>query len=192
MQQKILIELLTANSHKAIPLIYDKYSGALYGIILRIVKQEEVAQELLQDTFVKIWQKRSYFDNSKGRLFTWMAQIARNLSINYLNSKSCKNKSKVHPIASNVHAFQSHYSIKVDTVDVGDMIKKLDDKYRQIVDLAYFQGYTQKEISERLNMPLGSVKSGVKIALRELKKIYDGSSHISQVGMIIYIVLMMI
>lgn len=192
MQQEILIELLSTGSHKAMTLIYDKYSSALYGIILRIVKQEEIAQELLQDTFVKIWQKRSYYDNNKGRLFTWMSQIARNLSINYLNSKSCKNRSKVHPIESNVHALQSHYTIKVETMDVEDMIKKLDDKYRQIVDLAYFQGYTQKEISERLDMPIGSVKSGVKIALRELKKLYNGSSNVSHVGTIIFILLMLL
>lgn len=161
------------------PLIYDKYSGALYGIILRIVKDESVASEILQDTFVKVWQKRTYYDENKGRLYTWMMNIARNLSINAINSKALKDREKIHSLENNVYHINSPYSIKEDTLDMSDMLSKLDEKYRKVIDLAYFQGYTQKEIAEKLDMPLGSVKSYVKIALRELKKIYFGKSLLS-------------
>lgn len=179
MQQDLLITLLKEGNGKTMPLIYDKYSGALYGIILRIVKDEEVAAEILQDTFVKVWQKRSYYDEKKGRLYTWMMNIARNLSINALNSKAIKDREKIHSLENNVYHINSPYSIKEDTLDMSDMLAKLDEKYRRVIDLAYFQGYTQQEISEKLDMPLGSVKSYVKIALRELKKIYLGKSLLS-------------
>lgn len=161
------------------PLIYEKYSAAIFGVILRIVKEEKLAEELLQDTFVKVWQKRSYYDSSRGRLFTWMINIARNLSINAINSKSVKEASKIHPLDQNVYHIKSRYRIHVDALDVNDMLKQLDDKYREVVDLAYFQGYTQKEISKKLGMPIGSVKSCVKIALRELKKIYCGKGQMA-------------
>ena len=189
MQQELLITLLKEGNGKAMPLIYDKYSGALYGIILRIVKDEEVAAETLQDTFLKVWQKRSYYDKKKGRLYTWMMNIARNLSINAINSKALKDREKIHSLENNVYHINSSYSIKEDTLDMTDMLAKLDEKYRKVIDLAYFQGYTQQEISGKLDMPLGYVKSCVKIALRELKKIYSGNSLLST-GIFLFIVIL--
>ena len=179
LQQDLLIELLLESNEKAMPLIYDKYSGALYGIIIRILKNEELASEILQDTFLKVWQKRSYYRPEKGRLYTWMMNIARNLSINALNSKASREREKIHPLENNVYYIESPYNIKDETLDMNNLLAKLDKKYRRVIDLAYFQGYTQKEISEKLEMPLGSVKSCVKIALRELKELYVGKYLLS-------------
>ena len=120
-----------------------------------------------------------------------MMNIARNLSINAINSKSAREREKIHPLDNNVYHLESRYMIREDTMDVSDMLAKLDEKYRNIIHLAYFQGYTQKEISKKLNMPLGSVKSGVKIALRELKKIYCGNGSI-HFGTVILLLLMVI
>ena len=179
LNQDIIIQLLSESNEKVMPLIYDKYSGALYGVILRILKNEELASEILQDTFVKVWQKRTYYNPEKSRLFTWMMSIARNLSINALNSKAQKDREKIHPLDNSVYYMNSPYSINEDSIDVENLMGKLNEKYRNVIDLAYFQGYTQKEIAEKLNMPLGSVKSCVKIALRELKNFYTGKSLLS-------------
>lgn len=187
MHQGILIELLQEGNRKAIPLIYDKYSGALYGIILRIVKNEESAAELLQDTFVKVWQKRMMYDASRGRLYTWMMNIARNLSLNHLQSKRAKQQEKIQPLENNVYNLKSSYKIHEESMDVEDLLGRLDEKYREVIELAYFQGYTQKEISEKLKMPLGTVKSCIKIALRELKKFYLGKSLLSSAIMLVFI-----
>ena len=189
MHQEILIELLKEGNKKAVPLIYDKYSGALYGIILRIVKKEEAAAEILQDTFVKVWQKKDQYDPDRGRLYTWMMNIARNLSLNYLQSKRVKQQEKIQPIENNVYNLRSSYKIREESMDVEDLLGKLDEKYRKVIDLAYFQGYTQKEISEKLKMPLGTVKSCIKIALRELKKLYSGKSLLSSAIMMVFVIL---
>ncbi len=189
MHQEILIELLQEGNKKAVPLIYDKYSGALYGIIFRIVKDEESAAELLQDTFVKVWQKRDLYDSSKGRLYTWMMNIARNLSLNHLQSKRVRQQEKIQPLENSVYNLKSSYKIREETMDVEDLLGKLDEKYRKVIELAYFQGYTQKEISERLKMPLGTVKSCIKIALRELKKLYLGKTLLSYAIMVVFIIL---
>ena len=189
MHQEILIELLREGNQKVVPLIYDKYSGALYGIIFRIVRNEEAAAEILQDTFVKVWQKRDLYDASKGRLYTWMMNIARNLSLNYLQSKRVKQQEKIQPLENNVYNLKSSYQIREETMDVQDLLGKIDERYREVIELAYFQGYTQKEISEKLKMPLGTVKSCVKIALRELKKLYLGKSLLSSAIMLVFIIL---
>ena len=144
MHQEILIELLKEGNQKVVPLIYDKYSGALYGIIVRIVKNEEAASELLQDTFVKVWQKRELYDPSKGRLYTWMMNIARNLSLNHLQSKRVKKQEKIQSLENNVYNLKSSYKIREETMDVEDLLGKLDEKYKKVIELAYFQGYTQK------------------------------------------------
>ena len=187
-QEEILVDLFQQDREKAIPLIYDKYSAALYGIILRIIKEEELAQEVLQDTFVRIWNKSSYYDPKKGRLFTWMMNIARNLAINTLNSKAVKDKSKIQGLDNNVYNIKSNYNTNEDVVDICDILQQLDQKYRTIVELAYFEGFTQKEISEKLDIPLGTVKSSVKIAMRKLKSIYTGKSNLY--GLVLFLISM--
>jgi RNA polymerase sigma-70 factor (ECF subfamily) len=185
--QEILVELLQEQPDKAIPILYDKYSGALYGVIWRILKSDEDAQDILQEVFVKIWQKRDLYNGSKGRIFTWMMQIARNTSINHLQSKSFKTKEKIHSLDSDVYHISSKNKINIDALDIEDMLGKLDDKYKTVIKLAYFEGYTQKEISERLSMPIGSVKSCVKIGVRKLKSLYEGNPTI--IGLITLIML---
>lgn len=181
-----LVDLLKNNPEKAIPILYDKYSSSLYGVVLRIVKVEEDAQDLLQEIFVKIWKKRDLFDHEKGRLFTWMMQIARNTSINFIQSKSQKIKEKIHPIDAGVYHINSKNKINVETLDMVYLLDKLEEKYREVIELAYFQGYTQKEISDRLEIPLGTVKSCVRIGIRKLRNIYDGNT---KTGFLIYIIL---
>ena len=187
-QEDILVDLFQQDREKAIPLIYDKYSAALYGIILRIIKEEELAQEVLQDTFVRIWNKSSYYNPQKGRLFTWMMNIARNLAINTLNSKAVKDKSKIQGLDNNVYNIKSSYNTTEEVVDICDILQRLDQKYRTIIELAYFEGFTQKEISEKLDIPLGTVKSSVKIAMRKLKSIYTGKSNLY--GLVLFLISM--
>jgi len=114
-------------------------------------------------------------------------QIARNTSINHLQSKSFKTKEKIHPLDSDVYHISSKNKINIDALDIEDMLGKLEDKYKTVIKLAYFEGYTQKEISERLSMPIGSVKSCVKIAMRKLKSIYEGNS--ANIGLMTLIML---
>lgn len=172
--QEIILEILAKDPERGMPILYDKYNAALYCVILRMVKSEQDAQDLLQDVFLKIWSNRDTYDREKGRLFTWMMQIARNTCINFINSKPQKDKEKIHPIESSVYFIRSKNKINVDAIDLVDLLGGLEEKYRDVIELAYFEGYTQKEISERLQMPVGSVKSCVKIGLRKLKAVYEG------------------
>ncbi|MEP6628752.1 MAG: sigma-70 family RNA polymerase sigma factor, partial [Ginsengibacter sp.] len=90
-----LIELLRNGDQSAFSYLYDNYSGALYNIIYKMLEQTELAEDVLQEAFVKIWNNFSSYDSSKGRLFTWMVNITRNLTIDTIRSKSFRKQSKI-------------------------------------------------------------------------------------------------
>ena len=165
---------LRNNDAACIGEIYDVYGDALFGVVMRITKDEDVAAELLHDTFVKAWQKGHTFNPDVGRLFTWLMRIARNLSINYINSKAAKNSRNIRSDENLVYlGDDSKTSDAMENFDLRGAVTGLEEKYRIIIDLTYFQGYTHKEASDELNLPIGTVKSRIKIGLRELKKIYN-------------------
>lgn len=168
-----LCGLVRARDQACISLLYDHYGEALYGIIFRILGREADAAEVLQDAFLKIWDKGPSYDPARGRLFTWMLNIARNLAINRRNSKGFRQQTDVQTDEKLVHLPDGSRQTTPDTVDVQRMLQKLAPKYRTVISLLYLHGYTQQEVSDRLRIPLGTVKSRVKIGLRELKKLYD-------------------
>ncbi|MEM6394738.1 MAG: RNA polymerase sigma factor [Bacteroidota bacterium] len=168
-----ICDQLQARDQRCIPLIYDHYGDALYGIIYRIVGREEDAAEVLQDTFVKIWKNGATYDPEKGRLFTWMVNIARNLAINKRNSKGYRQQTDIQTDEKLVYIPDESRETVPEALDVNGMLQKIDEKYRTVISLLYLQGYTQQEVSDHLRIPLGTVKSRVKIGLRELRKWYD-------------------
>ncbi len=151
------------------------YSGALLGVISRIVVQTEVAEDLLQETFIKIWNSAGSYDSSKGRLFTWMMNVARNLSIDKLRSKDFKNAAKNHTIENNVSFIdqQKKVSFNADTLGLKDLVTNLKPDFKDVLDMVYFKGYTQLETAEELNLPLGTVKTRVRMAILELRKKFN-------------------
>ena len=172
MDQDRYIAILKNGDKFSYAAFYDAYSAAIYGIILRMVKDEEVAAEILQDTFLKVWSYRDTYDSEKGRLFTWIHRIAKNLSLNYLESKRAKVKDKIRSVDDLVYNMESSYKTRVDSLDMSSKLNLIKRKYKQVLEMAYFEGYTHKEISDRLSLPLGTVKSYIKIGLRDLRKIY--------------------
>lgn len=159
----------------AIKALYDMYSGALLGVISRIITQTEVAEDLLQETFVKIWNSAGSYDASKGRLFTWMMNVARNLSIDKLRSKDFKNANKNQDIENNVDFIdqQKRVSFNADTLGVKDLVTKLKPDLKEVLELVYFKGFTHVEAAEQLNLPLGTVKTRVRMAIIELRKNFN-------------------
>jgi len=156
----------------SIVLLYDNYSPALYGIILRIVPSESLAQEVLQDVFMKVWNNADKYDADKGKLFTWLAQIARNASKDALRSRLHKQDIKTDTLADNVDNDSSlSHSPHIADSGLRKIIDSLDKKYKEIIDLLYFQGYSHSEAAKELNIPIGTLKSRVRKAILELRKL---------------------
>lgn len=156
--------------------LYDRYSEALYGIALRIVRDEGTAEDVLQDAFTKIWQNGQRYDAKKGRLFTWMLNITRNTAIDRIRSAQARQKIQaLDDAVYNNPRMRTEQS--TDSIGLRKIVQRLDPKYRAMIDLAYFGGYTHKEIEEKLNLPLGTIKSRLRIALRELRRMTQDPSR---------------
>lgn len=164
-----LVDLLQKREEKAFSYLYDNYSGALFGIVHSIVTDNEAASDVLQNVFVNIWKKIDSYDPSKGRLFTWMLNIARNAAIDEVRSKGYRDAQKNQSLQEDVH-YASAVTLAV-TRDVGlkKMLSKLKEEWRVLLDMSYFQGYTHEEIAKTLNLPLGTVKTRIRSALIQLR-----------------------
>lgn len=171
------MEWLAAKDKRVMAHLYDQYSAAMYGLILRMVQSETAAQDILQEVFLKVWKYGDKYDRSKGTLFTWLIRITRNTTINTIQSKSYKMQLKQDAINyDTIHANGNGTLIRhlnVNKIGLKGLVTQLEEKYRIIIDLVYFQGFTQNEVVEHLGIPLGTVKSRVRIGLRELRKKFD-------------------
>jgi RNA polymerase sigma-70 factor (ECF subfamily) len=155
--------------------LYEMYSSSLYGVIYRIVQHEEIAEDLLQDTFVRIWNSFSSYDSTKGRLFTWMVNIARNISIDKTRSKDFRNSSKTEDIENNVLSMGMHSgnTLNPEVVGLKELVAKLKPDQKIVLDLVYFRGFTHAEVSEELEIPLGTVKTRLRNAIISLRKVFN-------------------
>lgn len=169
--EKEIVALLEKSDKKAISLLYDYYSDALYGVILKIITDEDIAQDVLQESFVKIWRNSKKYDSSKARLFTWLYRIAYNTAIDKVRSLKNKSGKEVQIETSSVYKITSN-ELNQDVLDIKKHLNNLEEKYQIVINALFFEGMTQQEASEELNIPLGTIKSRLKIGLRELKKIY--------------------
>lgn len=170
--EESLVISLKENDKKAFEHLYDNYSSALYGVIFKILNNEEKAEDVMQEVFLKIWRKINEFDPSRGRLFTWMINIARNSSIDLLRKEKNVFKEDIEDSVGKVDRLLSE-SKEISHIGIKDLIENLKPERKDLVDLVYFQGYTQEEAAEKLSIPLGTAKSRIRVALQELKNYFE-------------------
>ena len=165
-----IVQLLLQRDPKGINVLYDQYAELIYGLICKIVKIEDVADIVLQDTFLKIWKKIDTYHSYKGRFLTWVLNIARNTAIDMLRSKNYRESRQLTDFQGLPHEVLSNgMEIRVDDIGIRELVTRLDPKYTTIIELIYFNGYTYAEASETLNLPLGTVKSRARKAFRDLR-----------------------
>lgn len=170
-----MVARLIQRDQSALDYLYDRYSSALYGVVFRIVKKEELAEEVLQDVFLKVWDKIESYDSAKGKLFTWMVNIARNQAIDKSRSRETSKGKKTDDIDYLVHKIdiQEHSHLRVDAIGLKEVLSKLSEDQQFIVNQLYLNGYTQSEVAEEFNIPLGTVKTRLRLAMIELRSILD-------------------
>lgn len=166
-----LVMQLKQRHEPAFNYLYDHYSGSLYSVVLNIVPDRELANDLLQEIFVKIWKQIDSYDQTKGRLFTWMLNVARNASIDALRSKNFQQSRQNRELTENVYDAGGSIQTNVDKIGLRKIVNNLKEDYKVLVELSYFQGFTQDEISKMLNIPLGTVKTRLRNALIQLKQV---------------------
>jgi RNA polymerase sigma factor (sigma-70 family) len=166
-----LVILLQRRDRSAFSYLYDNYAGALMGVIAKLVADSGMAEDLLQEAFVKIWNNFSQYDAHKGRLFTWMLNLTRNLSIDALRSKGFKKQAQISSDENSVHHYSdnSYGAASFDAMGLRQLLL-LKPEQKVIVEMAYFSGYTQDEIAKELGIPLGTIKTRMRAAIMELRK----------------------
>ncbi|GMQ30399.1 RNA polymerase sigma factor [Algoriphagus confluentis] len=172
MQEEEIIAGLRARDRHTTEYLYEKYSRALMGVILRIISDHDIAEEVFHDSFIKITRKIDSYEESKGRLYTWMANICRNSAIDKLRSKEISQTGKTNAIDDFVFGIESQSGTleQIEGIGVRELMNPLTSDQKFIIEYIYFQGYTHSEISEEFDIPLGTVKSRVRAALQVLKK----------------------
>lgn len=170
MQDHLIIRL-KQQDRTAIGDLYDAYNGALYGVVLRIVQSPELAQQVMQDTFVKAWRNGASYDASKGRLFTWLLNIARNTAIDATRTAHFRHSRQTDGL-DNLIQQPGGSTLNPDTLGLREVVSTLDEKYKSLIDLVYFQGFTQEEAAEETGIPLGTIKTRLRYAIAELRKVF--------------------
>ena len=167
-----LVARLRNGDNGAMAGLLDKYGDALYGAIYQIVRSEDIAKDLFQDASIKIWKNIQNYDAAKGRLFTWLLRVCRNTAIDKARTGKFKAIAQSKTIEETVYNSAAH-SEEMRVMDAGleRILQRLEPKYQEVINLIYLQGYTQSETAKELDVPLGTVKSRVKIAIRELRQL---------------------
>jgi len=165
-----LVNLLRKKNREGFALLYDNYGPSLYGIICKIVRDETVAEDILQESFVKVWKNIEHYCEDKGSFFTWLLNITRYTAIDYLRSRQHKQKSKNQMLSDNEYTEgMMLVNDEPEYIGLKGIVAKLEPKYREIIDMIYFKGYTQDEVSKILEMPLGTVKTRARMGLQILR-----------------------
>jgi RNA polymerase sigma-70 factor (ECF subfamily) len=172
MTQEELLPLLLRKEERAFTQLYDMYSKSLFSIITNLISDREEAEDVLQEVFVKIWKNIETYNQSKGRLYTWMLNITRNTAIDKLRSKGFNNRQKNLSSDNFVHLLDdsSKLTSRIDSIGLRDFVNKLKPKCIQLIDLLFFKGFTQQEASEELAIPLGTVKTQNRNCMNDLRK----------------------
>ncbi len=170
MEEQLIIRL-KQQDQRVIGDLYTMYGAALHGIVLRIVHQPDLAKQVLQDTFLKVWRNGANYDANKGRLFTWLLNIARNTAIDATRTAHFQYSQKTENLDQLVCQPGGH-TTNPEHIGLKEVVGELDEKYRALINLIYFQGYTQEEAAEETGIPLGTIKTRLRYAIGELRTVF--------------------
>ena len=173
--EAIFLEGLRNGDQQVFSQMYERFSPPLYAFILSRVKDAEVAENLLQDVFVKAWRNSGQYDASKGRLFIWMYKICSNCCIDHLRSKQHRIQSQSVYSGDRPESLR-HYvasGLMPDRIGLRNMLDKLNGDEKEVLELVYFKGFTQAEVAELKQMPLGTVKTRCSRAIKKLRVFFE-------------------
>lgn len=175
---KELIERIVAKDSKALEALYDKYSSLLYTLIKKIVNNKNKAENILADVFVIIWQKGELFDLNTNNLFTWLILVARNKALDLVKRENgliteeynddYENNYILPRISPDVDSLELEKALD-KTGKIYSVISNLTEAQQYVLSLAYYQGLTEKEIAEKLNIPLPTVKTKLRVVLNSIR-----------------------
>jgi RNA polymerase sigma-70 factor (ECF subfamily) len=165
---ELSVDLIRARDEKGLAFLYDNYANATLGIIVRIIYSREHAEEILQQTFLKVWTKIESYDPNRSTFFTWLARIARNTAIDHKRLKKYENNNMTESLDINWNGH--HTSDDFSGIDVEKITNSMDKKYKEVLDCVYLLGHSHIEASELLELPIGTVKSRLRKSISIMRE----------------------
>ena len=168
-----LVARMQGRDPRALAELYDRYGRVVYALILRVVRDTGLAEDLVQETFLRVWNRVHGFDAQRGSIGPWLLAVARNRAIDYLRSAGGRERNSVEYEETDHPALYTDMEKDILASDKARVVKsamdKLSPNQRQVIELAYFEGLSQTEMAERMGQPLGTVKTWVRSALKSLR-----------------------
>ncbi|MDK8193031.1 sigma-70 family RNA polymerase sigma factor [Paenibacillus sp. UMB7766-LJ446] len=183
-----LMRQIAERDASALELLYVRYERAVYSFAYRIVGDPMTAEETVQELFLRVWNNAERYEASQGKLTTWMFAITRNIAVDMLRRKS---KSAATSSVENetLAAFADEHTNteeeierKWEGVRIKEALSQLNGDQQQVIESIYYAGLTQQEVSSRFGIPLGTVKSRVRLAMRQLQKLLADAEMHSDAG----------
>jgi RNA polymerase sigma factor (sigma-70 family) len=171
-----LMQLIMQKDPAALERLYDRYERVIYSFAYRIVKDSMAAEEVMQELFLRIWKNAEHFDPDKGRLSTWMFTVTRNIAIDHLRKRSSRmpqqtvESEELYQIQDNGTMTEDRVEMQMIGEQVREALQQLSKDQQQVMDMIYYQGLTQQEVAQLAAIPLGTVKSRVRLAMKQLQK----------------------
>jgi RNA polymerase sigma-70 factor, ECF subfamily len=172
----VLIAAISRGDSTALEVLYDRYSTVVYRMALRILKNREQAEDVVQEVFWRVWRRSSSFERDRGRVAQWIFGIAHNLCIDELRRLRARPtpvyEDVDHPVIQQLTDEQIDVPATVWASEqrrtIAEALDHLPPPQRQAIELAYFSGLSHQEIATRLNRPLGTIKTRVRLGLQKL------------------------
>ncbi len=166
-----LLARIRAGDESAMAELYDRYSGIVYGVALRVLGSTASAEDVLQEVFLQLWRNPQAFDAERGRLAPWLAVIARNRAIDMLRRRPMEEDIDELPISTGIN-LEDDAGERLAIDKVRGVLAQLPQEQRKTLEMAFFEGMTHTEISAKLGEPLGTVKTRIRSGLLALRKAF--------------------
>lgn len=169
--ERKLLERVAARDAGALRTVYDRHGARAMAIALRILRSQPEAEEIVQEVFLEVWKRAATFDVARGTISSWVASIARSRAIDRLRSRGTADRTAAQLATEPPPAAPSPLEDVEQRIwrdKVGAALTTLPEDQRAVLEQAYFEGLTQREIAERTGQPLGTVKTRVRLALEKL------------------------
>ena len=170
---------LAAGDHEALAQLYDRYAGLAYGVAIRVLGDPARAEDAVQDAFMNVWRRASSFDPERGSLRAWLLTSVRNRCIDYLRGRGSHERQEQELLPDLVSSQSAsdpwrEVALSLERTAVRDAMASLPSEQRQVVEMAYFGGYSQAEIADQTRVALGTVKGRMRLALEKMSSYLRG------------------
>jgi RNA polymerase sigma-70 factor (ECF subfamily) len=179
LDDRALLARVADGDSRALDTLYDRYSRVVYGVALRILGQAELAEDVVQETFWRVWRRSQTFQSGRGQVASWIFGIAHNLSVDELRRQRSRPRpvydTDETPVLRDIE--DDRMDVAAEAIEnergrlIGAALQQISADQREAIELAYFGGLSQSEIAERLQSPIGTIKTRIRLGLRKLRDV---------------------